>query len=294
MQVVRAEAMGMCFGVKDAIAVAENLPSPQQVSIYGELVHNEHVNGALARAGFEITGEVGRQTPARPTVMVTAHGISNRERARLSAAGKQIVDTTCPLVRRAHDAAVKMAEQGWHVVIAGRRGHVEVLGLSGDLGACTIIQSPDEAQLIPAQRIAIICQTTLRPQDAQAIYGAMAQANPNAEVRLVNTICRPTRERQDAMMRLLDECDAVVVIGGAESNNTRQLVRLAEQVGRPVRHVQEASQLDESWAAQFGVMGVTAGTSTPDAIIEAVCRRLAAIPVAKHALANNMKEASLL
>lgn len=193
MQVIRAKAMGMCFGVKDAISATESITDPANVTIHGELVHNEVVNARLRERGFAGQSEVGRQVPTTPRVIITAHGVSNLERAKLQAAGKSLIDTTCPLVRRAHDTAMRLAADGWHVVIAGKRGHVEVAGLGGDLDSCTILETPEEAFALPYDKIGIICQTTLQPEVADSITTAVRAANPDREVRLFNTICRPTQ-----------------------------------------------------------------------------------------------------
>lgn len=274
MKVIRAEAMGMCFGVRDALALTETIDQPQDVTIFGELVHNEQVNSRLERRGFITQSEAGRTVPATPAVMITAHGVSNRDRDALQAAGKRVIDTTCPLVRRAHDRALALAADGWHVVVAGKPDHVEVLGLTGDLPDFTIVPSPAEARTLPHPRIAMICQTTLPPDRAAAIFQALENANPASDVQLFDTICRPTRERQQANRRLLSDCDAVVVVGGRHSNNTLQLVRQAEAAGKPVRHISHAGELDLDWAAQFETIGLTAGTSTPPDIIDAVYDRL--------------------
>lgn len=271
MRVVRAEAMGMCFGVKDALAVSRTIANPQDVTIYGELVHNEHVAESLKKSGFATCCEVGRVAPETSSVMITAHGVSNRERTALIEAGKKVIDTTCPLVRRAHDAALKLSDEGWHVVIAGKHNHVEVVGLSGDLASYSVVESPEECVPLPFGRIGVICQTTLQPSAAMSIYEALKKKNPAADIKMIDTICRPTRDRQAAMAKLLPQCDAVVVIGGAHSNNTRQLVRAAEVAGTPVIHVQTARQVSRAWARQFNTIGVTAGTSTPNVLIDEVC-----------------------
>ncbi len=274
--------MGMCFGVRDAIALTRTIQNPADVTIHGELVHNEQVNQELADQGFASHGEVGRTIPATPAVMITAHGVSNHERNKLRDAGKQIIDTTCPLVRRAHDTALQAESEGWHVVIAGKRGHVEVVGLTGDLADFSIVESPTDARLLPHPRIGIVCQTTLQPTAAEAIAEAMRAANPDSEVRLFNTVCRPTRERQSAMKELLDQCDAVVVVGGPRSNNTLQLVRLAQAAGTPAVRVNSPAEINEEWVSEFDVIGLTAGTSTPDSIIDAVHERLLAFGSGNH------------
>ena len=138
MKVVLADAMGMCFGVRDALAVMRGVERPVEVTVMGELVHNAVVGREIAGRGFRVIGEeaAGRgEAPATETVLVTAHGVSDAERARLAASGKRILDTTCPLVRKAHGTAVRLAREGCFVVIVGKRGHVEVRGLVGDLAA---------------------------------------------------------------------------------------------------------------------------------------------------------------
>lgn len=270
MQVIRAQAMGMCFGVRDAIHLTRSVNEPHQVTIFGELVHNEQVNRELAERGFESQAEVDRGLPTTPRVMVTAHGISNWQRNELEQAGLAIIDTTCPLVRRAHDTALRLQSEGWHVVVAGKKNHVEVIGLTGDLEHNTIIETPQGAVTLPHPRIAMICQSTLPPAQAQAIFAALTHANPDSTVKLFDTICRPTRDRQAAVEQLLTQVDALVVVGGRHSNNTRQLVDMADKFHVPALHVTGADELDNNWLRQFRVIGLTAGTSTPDDVIDAV------------------------
>lgn len=270
MQVIRAQAMGMCFGVRDAIHLARSVDEPSQVTIFGELVHNEQVNRELAGRGLKSQAEVSRGLPTTPRVMVTAHGISNRQRSELEQAGRTLIDTTCPLVRRAHDTALRLQSEGWHVVVAGKKNHVEVIGLTGDLDHPTIIEHPQDAATLPHPRIAMICQTTLPPAQAQDIFAALTRVNPGSTVKLFDTICRPTRDRQAAVEELLTQVDALVVVGGRHSNNTHQLVGIADKIHVPALHVTCADELDTNWLRQYRVIGLTAGTSTPDDVIDAV------------------------
>jgi 4-hydroxy-3-methylbut-2-enyl diphosphate reductase len=205
---------------------------------------------------------------------VTAHGISDRERARLESAGKRLIDTTCPLVRRVHQAARALQAQGFHVLVIGRRGHVEVDGIVGDLEDYDVIESVDEVAGYPYQRLGIVCQTTMTERGAQAIRTAVAALNPDAEIRFVDTVCLPTKEHQRALEQLLDRVDAVVVVGGRNSNNTRELVARCQERRKPVRHVQSARDLDPDWFRAFATVGLTAGTSTLPATIDQVHRAL--------------------
>lgn len=284
MRIIRAEAMGMCFGVKDALDTVRQVPDPGSVTIYGELVHNETVQGELRSRGFQSASEVGRGIPETPQVLITAHGVSDREKERLRAAGKEVLDTTCPLVQRAHRAAVRMHAEGDLVVVVGRRGHVEVEGLVGDLERWRIVWEAKDVRDWGVERISVICQTTTPTWHAEAMVAEVRRRNSGAEVRFVDTVCRPTKDRQQALDDLLDRVQALVVVGGRNSNNTRQLARLAEARGIPALHVQGPADLDAAWLARFEVVGLTAGTSTPDESIDAVHKALAALrPAARPA-----------
>lgn len=279
MHVIRADAMGLCFGVRDALELVDAVADPRDVTIYGELVHNETVLVQLQTRGFAMTPESRRdELPAATNVLITAHGISDRERRRLQAAGKTLIDTTCPLVRRVHLAAQSLEAKGFHVLVIGRPGHVEVRGIVEDLASCDVVSSVDDVRAWPHARLGIVCQTTTPPHLAEQIETAIRRRNPHAEVRFVNTICEPTRDRQSAVERLCRQVDVVVVVGGANSNNTRQLVALCRRLGTPAHHVQSAAGVDPAWFEGCTTAGLTAGTSTLDETIEEVYQRLRAIP----------------
>ena len=275
MRVVQAEVLGMCFGVRDALKALHAIGRPEDVTIHGELVHNEVVLTQLGRRGFGMTREDDRQgVPQTPAVLITAHGISDRERQRLRAAGKQIVDTTCPLVERVHRAAQTLQNGGYHVLVIGRRGHVEVRGIVEDLHSCDVIQSPEEVRRYPHERLGVVCQTTTPERTVRAVREAIRAHNPHAEVRFIDTVCHPTKEHQKALERVLGQVDVMVVVGGRNSNNTRELVSLCRKRNRPAFHVQGAADLDPGWFADCRAVGLTAGTSTLDEIVEEVRQAL--------------------
>ncbi len=275
MNVIKADVLGMCFGVRDALALIDGVAEPERVTIHGELVHNEEVIDRLHERGFHMVQESQRRPlPMTDTVLVTAHGISAAERERLRRAGKRLLDTTCPLVERAHQAAQKLQADGCHVLVIGKRGHVEVQGIIEDLRSFDVIQSADEVRTYPHARLGIMCQTTTPAPLALEIRAAVAAANPHADVRFIDTICLPTKEHQRALERLLDQVEAVVVVGGRNSNNTRQLVVRCQERGLRAYHVQGADDLRPEWFDRVATVGLTAGTSTLDETIEAVHRAL--------------------
>jgi 4-hydroxy-3-methylbut-2-en-1-yl diphosphate reductase len=272
MKVICASALGMCFGVRDAIRAAERVADPSEVTILGEIVHNPAVQGALERRGFRAVDEsAGRDgLPSTPAVLVTAHGTSDRRRAELEASGRRVVDTTCPLVRHVHDCAQRFRQEGRFVVVIGKPGHVEVLGITGDLERFAVVEETDDVRDWGEPRIGIVCQSTTPPHRAAELRAAVAAANPRSETESADTICRPTKDRQRAVLELLAKVDILVVVGGRNSNNTRQLALLAESRGVEAMRVERAADLDRERLRRHRVAGLTAGTSTLDGAIHEV------------------------
>ena len=275
MQIILADVLGMCFGVRDALAVIGAIDRPDAVTIHGELVHNEKVLDHLHERGFHMVDEQRRTSlPFTDTVLITAHGVSQKERRRLVDAGKRLIDTTCPLVTRAHDAAQKLERDGYHVLVIGKPGHVEVQGVVEDLASFDIVQAPADVRTYSHRRLGIMCQTTTPVELAHRIRRTVEAKNPRAEVRFVDTICHPTKDHQKALERLLAQVQAVVVVGGRNSNNTKQLVRRCEERGVPAFHVQDDDDLRAEWFDGIDVVGLTAGTSTLEVTIRRVHERL--------------------
>ena len=271
MKVLLAEVMGMCFGVRAALRALDRINDPEDVTIHGELVHNEAVLTELGMRGFRMVDEADRQDRHdTDSVLITAHGISDVERQRLRKTGKHLIDTTCPLVLRVHRAARTLHADGFHVLVIGKRGHVEVQGVVEDLRSYDVIQSPDEVKWYPHNRLGIICQSTATTRNVQLIRAAVERFNQHAEIRFIDTVCRATKEHQLALERLIDQVDVMVVIGGQNSNNTRELVKRCRERGLVAYHVQSATDLQTEWFSGCDTVGLTAGTSTLDVTIREV------------------------
>ena len=278
MKVIRADEMGFCFGVRDALLAARNVANPAATTLYGELVHNEAVQRELAERGFAAVPEDGRDGAlATIDVLVTAHGVSDRERRTLRERGHRLIDTTCPLVQHAHREALRLAAKGQHVIVLGRRGHVEVKGLCGDLDSFSVVGAVADVVCWPYASLGVVCQTTMPPAEAAMLLDAIKRNNPQATVEFADTICEPTKRRQRALRDLLDLVDAVVVIGGARSHNTKQLAETCRAAGKRVLLVRDASELQPAFFAGCESVGLTAGTSTPDSTIDGVAAALAAM-----------------
>jgi len=274
MKILLAEHFGMCFGVRDAISEAEQLATEGPLTILGELVHNSLVRERLRAQGVaEASLEETRSTSKR--VMITAHGASDHKRERLRAAGFEVFDGTCPLVGHAHEQLKRLVAAGYFPVVIGKRGHVEVRGLTEDFPDAVIVDfAEDMARLPPRSRYGVISQTTQPIEHVCAIVGAIRERHPQSEVRFVDTVCKPTKDRQSALRKLIAEADTIVVVGGRESNNTRQLVATCRLAGRRAIHIERAEELDAKDFADVDVVGLTAGTSTMHETVETVLKRL--------------------
>ena len=292
MRVIRAEEIGMCFGVRDALQTTRTLPNPTRVTIRGELVHNSRVTKLLDEAGFRRSPAVARgSTPGTPVVLITAHGVSRTERRRLAAAKKELIDTTCPLVRRAHEAAQALQAEGRHVLVIGQAGHVEVQGIVEDLDSYEVVGDSSDVGRYESRRLGVVCQTTV-PTDAVAdICACLRRRNPRADIRLIDTVCQPTKLRQAALLDLLPRVNAVVVVGGRHSNNTRRLAHLCHEHQIPTVLVEGADELDPAWFDDVHTVGLTAGTSTLDETVDDVHRALERIG-SRHTLSTPTRETS--
>ena len=269
MKILRATHLGMCFGVRDALALARRHSHAKPLTILGDLVHNETVLAQLRSQGVRIEHQVARL--ATPTVMITAHGASEKTMRAVRERGLNVVEATCPLVHVAHRAVANLVREGFHPVIVGQRDHVEVRGLTEDLREFDVVLTEADVAGLPARpRFGVAAQTTQPIARVQRLVALLRERFPRAEVRFIDTVCQPTKQRQSAAEELAQQCDAVVVIGGANSNNTRELVATCARHCARVFHVQSAADLRSVWFTGRETVGLTAGTSTPDATVDEV------------------------
>jgi 4-hydroxy-3-methylbut-2-en-1-yl diphosphate reductase len=289
MKILRATHLGMCFGVRDAIALALAEADAGPLTILGDLVHNPNVVATMRASGITTADHVA--DVRTQTVMVTAHGTSRRALATIQARGLHVVEATCPLVHVAHRAVAALVRDGYHVVIIGQRDHVEVRGLTGDLDHFDVVLNEDDVSRLEAHpRIGVAAQTTQSIARVRQIVALMRHTFPTSEIRFIDTVCKPTKDRQDAAVELARECDVVVVVGGAASNNTRELVNTCGHYCARVHHVQTADDLRPDWFRAPDVVGITAGTSTPDEIIDRVEERIRQITDAARQGASSIAE----
>jgi 4-hydroxy-3-methylbut-2-en-1-yl diphosphate reductase len=278
MKIIRAEYLGMCFGVRDAIGLALEQGQAEPLTVLGDLVHNETVLAELRARGIKIAQQAGAvETEA---VMITAHGASQKAIGRAQARGLRVTEATCPLVQVAHRAVARLVEQGYHPVIIGKRDHVEVRGMTEDLAEFDVVLTEAEIfELEERPRFGVAAQTTQSIEKVRYLVGLLRWRFPQSEVRFIDTVCQPTKQRQHAAVELAQQAEVVVVIGGTHSNNTHELVRSCSRYCSRVHHVQTAEELRPEWFAGAQTVGVTAGTSTPDSSIGEVEAWLARLAV---------------
>jgi 4-hydroxy-3-methylbut-2-enyl diphosphate reductase len=295
MKIIRAEHLGMCFGVRDAIQLAVEQSQSEPLTILGDLVHNETVLADLRTRGIRVAQELG--AVGTHTVMITAHGTSWKTMRTVRDSGFNIVEATCPLVHVAHRAVAKLVTEGYHAIIIGKKGHVEVRGLTEDLAEFDVVLSEEEIlELKERPRFGVAAQTTQPIEKVRGLVDCLRRRFPNSEVRFIDTVCQPTKQRQNAAIELAQQSDVVVVIGGAHSNNTHELVKTCSRYCERVHHVQTAEDLRVEWFKNAEVVGVTAGTSTPESSIrevedwlEEVAGRKLQIPSSKNQESTNLQ-----
>jgi 4-hydroxy-3-methylbut-2-enyl diphosphate reductase len=284
MEIRRATHLGMCFGVRDAITLALESADAGPLTILGDLVHNPTVLDALGAKGIVVAQDASDAQTG--TVMVTAHGASRLEMTRTRALGLKVVDATCPLVHVAHRAAAALRQDGYHVVIVGQRDHVEVRGLTGDLDSFDVVLTEEDVLALDEHpRIGIAAQTTQPLERVHRLAALIRRRFPASEVRVIDTVCKPTKQRQTAAIDLAEHVDVVIVVGGASSNNTRELVRTCAEHCARVHHVQTEADVRIEWFADAEIVGLTAGTSTPDEVIDRVEARIREIEPASALVA---------
>jgi 4-hydroxy-3-methylbut-2-enyl diphosphate reductase len=273
MKIIRAEHFGMCFGVRDAIALAVETAEREPLTILGDLVHNETVLAELRAKGIHI--EQKSANVETQTVMITAHGASEHAINETRQRGLNVLEATCPLVHVAHRSLAKLVREGFHPVIIGKRDHVEVRGMTEDLDVFDVVLDEEEiAELQERPRFGVIAQTTQPIEKVLRLVQLLREQFPQSEVRFVDTVCQPTKQRQTAAVEIAKKSSVVIVIGGAQSNNTHELMKTCSQFCARVHHVQTADDLRAKWFRADDTVGITAGTSTPDTVIDAIEQRL--------------------
>ncbi|MGB9757068.1 MAG: 4-hydroxy-3-methylbut-2-enyl diphosphate reductase [Candidatus Bipolaricaulaceae bacterium] len=276
MKVELAAVYGFCPGVRRAVEMVEEyLRKNGPLATLGAIVHNAQVVEELSKKGARVVERVSEV--GEGAVAVTAHGAGPEVFEEIARRGLKLVDTTCPIVRRAQEAARKFAEEGFFVLIYGEESHPEVRGLlSWTRGRGRATLNPADVPSDLGDRLALISQTTKgREEFWWFVRAVVERLGPNLrEVRALDTTCPETGRRYQAVLALAQRVEALVVVGSRNSANTRKLAEVARSTGRPTFHIERAEELDHEWFRGLTRVGVTAGASTPDALVAEVIHRL--------------------
>ena len=283
MQVIKARELGFCMGVRRAVEMMEGATSELgPITSLGSTVHNPQVVEQLRSRGVEVIATI-EAIDARP-VAITAHGVGPQVLRDLESRGATVIDGTCPIVTRAQQWAKKLTDEGFGVVIYGDPDHKEVRGILGWANG-KVVTMRTEAELdapLPEwmpSRIGVLSQTT----ETEGHFAHFVQTlltkhmDRISELRVINTLCNATTSQQAATQELARDVDLMIVVGGRESANTRHLAEVAREQGVATFHVESSGEIDPQWLAGHERVGVAAGASTPDAVIDEVVERLHAL-----------------
>ena len=275
MKIRKAVHAGYCWGVERALDIVTDTASAhpgETVRTLGPIIHNPHVVQSLEEKGVQAVNGLDEMDSG--TVIIRTHGVPPETYEQAAAKGLNVVDATCPLVTLVQNKAKQLVQEGYHLVIFGNPQHPEVIGTIGHAGGkATVIEHPEDVQKVHLpKRIGVVVQTT---QETELLAALLAQLAPRCkEVKIFNTICNPTIERQEAARELARDVEVVIVVGGKNSSNTRHLAEVCREEGATAYHIEDATELDPTWVKGFDNIGVTAGASTPGWLMDQVIERL--------------------
>jgi 4-hydroxy-3-methylbut-2-enyl diphosphate reductase len=282
MRIRLATPRGFCAGVDRAIEIVELALERYGPPIYvrHEIVHNRHVVEGL-RAQGAIFVESPAEVPTGSLLIFSAHGVSPAVRDQAVERGLRVIDATCPLVTKVHVEALRMAKQDCDIVLIGHEGHVEVEGTMGHAPErIHLVQSVEDVQKLDVQdpsRLGCVTQTTLSLDDTREILQALQARFPDVRTPRKDDICYATQNRQTAVKELTRDADVVIVVGAPESSNSNRLVEIAAKTGARAYLVQQAEDIDPAWVEGANCVGVSAGASAPEVLVERVVERLVEI-----------------
>jgi 4-hydroxy-3-methylbut-2-enyl diphosphate reductase len=285
LQVLLANPRGFCAGVERAIEIVERALAQRGAPIYvrHEIVHNKYVVDTL-RAKGAIFVEDLEEVPSGATVIFSAHGVPKSVRAEAERRGLKVFDATCPLVTKVHVEVSKMLRDGYQVVMIGHRGHPEAEGTMGQAAkGMHLVETADDVaglQIASDERLAYVTQTTLSVDDARSIVAALKARFPAIRGPKRDDICYATQNRQDAVKFMAPQCDVVIVVGSPNSSNSNRLREVAQNMGVPAYMVDSAADLRPEWVSGRRRVGVTAGASAPEKLVEELIARLKALGAA--------------
>jgi len=273
VRIIVAKDAGYCFGVREAVNLAyETARKHGEVYMLGHIVHNENVVADLNKAGAKVVRSLKEVPDDRP-ILFRAHGTATDVWKKAAEQGMNIIDATCPLVREIHQEVKTLAEEGRKIIIIGDHGHDEVVGIASQVSDPIVVATPDEAQALRKMKQAgVVSQSTQTIENVQAIINILM--TKVYDLRFVNTICFPTKRNQAQIKTLSEKCDVMIIIGSFTSANSMRLTQLAKERNPRSYQVTCANDINESWFEGAELVGISAGASTPDSIIQEVTDKI--------------------
>lgn len=280
LEVILAESAGFCYGVNRALNTVLDAAKSHQKPMFtlGPLIHNPQVIERLESQGVKSVSDIS-EVSAGSVLVMPSHGVSESIVEQARSAGIEIVDATCPYVSKVHRVAETLTKGGYQVVILGDKGHTEVKGILSTAGDDAVVVS-DASELACVKlknKVGIVAQTTQTRDRYQALVAEVS--GRVYEVRAYNTICNATSDRQRAALDVAEHVDVMLVVGGRNSANTRRLTEICAQSGVPTHHVEVAGEIDGAWFEGAEKVGITAGASTPDWIVQEVIRKVEGLQI---------------
>jgi len=295
MRVVLAQPRGFCAGVERAIEIVERAIEKFGPPVYvrHEIVHNRHVVESLRAKGAIFVEELD-EIPEGKIAIFSAHGVSRAVEGAARERGLMVVDATCPLVSKVHTEGRRYASQGREVILIGHAGHPEVEGTMGQVpGGVHLISTPEDVATLNVanpQQLAFVTQTTLSVDDTKDVIDALRARYPAIVGPDTKDICYATQNRQKAVRELAQEVDLILVIGAPNSSNSNRLKEIAEELGVPSYLIEDADQLKPEWLTDAKAIGVTAGASAPDTLVQNVVERLRQLHGVELEMMNGVAE----
>ena len=273
MKIFLAKNAGYCFGVRDAVQLAyDTAQDDGDVYMLGHIVHNENVVEKLDKAGAKVV-ETLDQVPNGKPILFRAHGTHVDTWKKAQEKNMNIIDATCPLVEEIHDEIKILEKEGRKIIIIGDHGHDEVIGIASQVKNAVIVANPDEANALrKTKKAGVVSQSTQTIENVQEIINILM--SKVFDLRFVNTICFPTKRNQEQIKELAEACDLMIVIGSFTSANSKRLTQLAKERNKLSFQVTCADDVDESWLENVETVGISAGASTPDNIINEVIDKI--------------------
>lgn len=269
-----AEPRGFCAGVVRAVNIVEDMLKHHGAPVYvrHEIVHNKFVVDSFKKDGVKFIEKL-EDVPAGETVIFSAHGISPDVEAKAKSMGLNFIDATCPLVKKIHEKALQLKHEGYNILLIGDKDHPELIGTLGHLGGdAIVIESVKDAETFPLpetiDKVTYLTQTTLSPEDVEDITAALKKRLPQLECSAKNDICYATLERQEAIKKLAEKCDTILVIGSPESSNSNRLTQAAIKAGAQAYLIDSFADIPESVLESAGNIGITAGASAPEILVQ--------------------------